>query len=109
MHQLPPIGVPADMALQDLAATGIRDIRTISILDIRGEITDHGEPRIFQAHGRVILRPFFADNGILKPCFFKSRLPVIDSSDQVGSPFFWSGRLVIVEDWFFGLAKFSAL
>ena len=67
-----PGHTPADMAFQDLSASGIMDLGAIGIGNVRSKITQHAEPGIFQAHGAVIFRPFLSENSVFKARFFKS-------------------------------------
>ena len=97
------------MAFQNLAAPGVMDLGAISIGDVRSKITQHAETGIFEAHGAVIFRPFLSENGIFETCFFKSRLPVVDSLDQVRTPFFRGGGIYIVNDGLYGFHQFSPL
>src|SRR6185503_1284195 len=66
VYELHYIMVPADVTFENFSAAGVGYIRSVGIFYIRGEIADHGETGVFQAHRFVILRPFLADDGILK-------------------------------------------
>src|SRR6201999_4024303 len=67
-----------------------------------------GKTGVLETHGLVVLRPFLTDNGVLKSCFFKSRLPVIDTGDEIGPPFFWCGRVDVINDLFFGFHQLAS-
>ncbi len=81
-----------------LAATGIMDIWTIGILDIRGEIAQHRVSGVLKAHRTVAGRPYAALNSVLETGFFKGFLPVVDPLDQVRHPLRGRSRIDIVND-----------
>src|SRR5574344_740970 len=90
---------PSDVTLYDFATARVVYVWPVSILYIAGQITDNRIACILQTHRRVV-RPFLGCDGILKSCFFESRVPVFNSLNKVFTPLFRCGWVEIVDNLF---------
>ena len=83
MNELHHVVVPADVAFEDFARTGVVHVGAIGVLDGRGQVTDDRVAGVLHAHGGVILRPFQGVNSVLEPGFFESPLPHVDGLYEI--------------------------
>ena len=101
--------VPADMAFQDFAGTGVMDIGPIGVGRGGGEVADDGETGVLHAHVGVVLRPFLGPDGVLPAGLLEGLLPVVHAGDQVRPPLFRGSRVDVIDDRLDGLHEFAAL
>ena len=81
------------MRFQNLTATGIVYVRTACVRYIGRFIYDSGMTCILQTPCRIVGRSFFSKDCVLESGFFKSRLPVVDTLNQIGNPLLGGSRI----------------
>ena len=109
VHQGHHVMIPADVAFEDLAGTGVVDIGSIGVRRGGGEVADDGETGVLHAHVRVVLRPFLGVDGVLPACLLEGLLPVIDTGNQVRPPLFRGGRIDVIHNRFDRFHELAAL
>ena len=100
--------IPVDMCFEDFTAAGVVYMRAACVRNVGRFIDDSRVAGIFQAPCRVVRGGFLADDGVLEAGFLKGFLPVVDTLNQVGNPFFRSGGVNVDNDWFLGFYEFAA-
>ena len=93
VQQAHDIVIPVDMRFQNLTATGIVYVRTACVRYIGRFIYDSGMTCILQTPCRIVGRSFFSKDCVLESGFFKSRLPVVDTLNQIGNPLLGGSRI----------------
>ena len=107
MHQRHHVVIPAHMALQDFASTGVGYMRTVCIGNRACQVTDNAETRILHRHCAIVLGPLFTSYGILEACFLESLLPVVYTGYQILAPLLWSSRIDVIYNRLLGLNQFT--
>ena len=108
VYQAHHVVVPSHMAFYDFATARVMNLRSVCIGDVGGKVSDNGKACVFQAHCGVVLRPLLGGNGILEACFLKSFVPVFDTLNQIGTPFFRCGWVDVIDDRLLGFHKFAS-
>ena len=103
--------VPADVALQDFPGTGVMDIGAVGVRDRGGEVADHGEARVLEAHAQLfgILGPLLGVDGVLPAGLLEGDLPVVHAGDEVLAPLLRRGRIDVIDDRLDRLHELAAL
>ena len=109
MNELHHVVVPADVAFEDFARTGVVHVGAIGVLDGRGEVADDRVAGVLHAHGGVVLRPFQGVNRVFEPGFLESHLPVVDALDEVLAPLLGRSGVDVVNDGLLRLDELTAL
>ena len=100
--------VPADVRLDDFAASRVNDARAVGVLGLGGQIAQHGEAGVVDRHVRTILGPLLGHDGVLEASGLESHLPVVDALYQVGHPLLGRGRVYVVHYLLFRLGQLAA-
>ena len=99
--------VPADVALDDFAGTGVVHLWSVGVFDGRGQVADAGIACILHRHGAVVLGPFPSDDGIFESGVFEGFLPVVDTLNEVFAPLFRGSGVYVVDDGLLRLNEFA--
>ena len=92
--------IPADMALDDLAAARVNDARTIGVLRFGRQIAQETVACVVGTDVAA-LGHFTGNDGVFKSGSFKGSVPVVDAGDEIGHPFLWRCRVDVVDDLLF--------
>ena len=98
VHERHHIVIPADVAFEDFAGARVVDIGSIGVRRGGGEVADHGEPGVLQAHVGIVLGPFLGVDGVLPAGLLEGLLPVVHAGDQVRTPLLRGGRVDVIDD-----------
>ena len=108
MEQFHHVVIPTNVAFDDFARARIVHIGAVGVGNGRGEVANHRETSVFEAHRRVVLRPFTRLDGVFETGLLKGFLPVLNSENKVLAPLFGCGGIDVVDDGFLGLDEFAA-
>ena len=98
--------VPADVALYNLAAAGVRHVRAIGVLYLSRQIAQHTVAGVVDAHVGVI-GPRLGLDGVLEAGSLERHVPVFYSLNQVGHPLLRGGGVYVVHDGLYRLHELS--
>ena len=107
-HQVHHVVIPADMALDDLAAAWIHNARTVGVLGLGRQIAQETILRIVGTDVAV-LGHFAGYDGVFETGSLKGSVPVVDAGDEIGDPFLRRCRIDVVDDLFFRFHELALL
>ncbi len=99
-YEVHHVVIPADMALDDLAAARVNDTRTIGVLRFGRQIAQETVACVVGTDVAA-LGHFTGNDGVFKSGSLKGSVPVVDAGDEIGHPFLWRCRVDIVDDLLF--------
>ena len=99
-YEVHHVVIPADMALDDLAAARVNDARTIGVLRFGRQIAQETVACVVGTDVAA-LGHFTGNDGVFKSGSFKGSVPVVDAGDEIGHPFLWRCRVDVVDDLLF--------
>ena len=108
VQQFHHIVIPTDVAFDDLTRTRVVHIGAVGVGDGRGEVANHRETRVLEAHRRVVLRPFARLDGVFETRLLEGFLPILHPENEILAPLLRRGGIDVVNDGFLGFNQFAA-
>ena len=99
-YQVHHVVVPADVALDDLAAARVNDARAVGVLGLGRQIAQETVLRVIRTD--VTAFGYFPGcDGVFETGSLKGGVSVVDAGDEIGYPFLRCGRVDVVDDLLF--------